>query len=141
VKKNVKKPKEEVINVRLTTEQKQSLELAAASEGMGLSTWLLRLGIVERVTALYTYTCELCGPFAVYARKSPENETLVTVPATGTLPYEVITAGGSSGRLTDVLAITSAASSQRGRRFQSTLASRSSKTPVPMKKTGAAAIM
>ena len=33
----------------------------------------------------------------------------VTVPATGTLPYEVITAGGSSGRLTDVLAINSVA--------------------------------
>jgi hypothetical protein len=33
----------------------------------------------------------------------------VTVPATGTLPYEVITAGGSSGRLTDVRVINSVA--------------------------------
>lgn len=47
-KQNVTDQKEEVINVRLTKEQKKMLKEAAASEGMGLSTWLLRLGLVER---------------------------------------------------------------------------------------------
>lgn len=45
-KKNVRAPKEEVINVRMTTQQKETLDAAAASEGLGLSTWLLRLGLV-----------------------------------------------------------------------------------------------
>jgi uncharacterized protein (DUF1778 family) len=45
-KKNVRAPKEEVINVRMTTQQKATLDAAAAGEGLGLSTWLLRLGLV-----------------------------------------------------------------------------------------------
>ena len=45
-KKNVKALKDEVINVRMTTEQKKLLEPLAAKEGLGLSTWLLRLGLV-----------------------------------------------------------------------------------------------
>lgn len=46
-KKNVKTTKEEVINVRLTKEQKTSLEAVAAREGLGLSTWLLHVGLLE----------------------------------------------------------------------------------------------
>jgi len=46
-KKNVKEPKEEVVNVRLTTSQKNELSAAAASEGLGLSTWLLQAGLVK----------------------------------------------------------------------------------------------
>lgn len=45
-----KVPKEEVVNVRCTSAQKTALEAAAAKEGMGLSTWLLRLGLVEERT-------------------------------------------------------------------------------------------
>lgn len=45
-KKNVKKPKEEVINIRCTTEQKTMLETIASHEGLGLSTWLLHVGIL-----------------------------------------------------------------------------------------------
>jgi len=45
-KKNVRGPKEEVINVRMTKQQKETLDAAAANEGLGLSTWLLRLGLV-----------------------------------------------------------------------------------------------
>ena len=44
---NVKEPKEEVVNVRLTTSQKHELSVAAASEGLGLSTWLLQAGLVK----------------------------------------------------------------------------------------------
>jgi uncharacterized protein (DUF1778 family) len=43
----VKEPKEEVVNVRLTTSQKNELSVAAASEGLGLSTWLLQAGLVK----------------------------------------------------------------------------------------------
>jgi hypothetical protein len=50
IKKNVKKPKEEVINVRLTKEQKTLLEDVAARQGMGLSTWLLHLGLADAQT-------------------------------------------------------------------------------------------
>jgi uncharacterized protein (DUF1778 family) len=46
-KKNTKIPKEEVINVRLTTQQKTTLETVAAREGLGLSTWLLHVGLLE----------------------------------------------------------------------------------------------
>lgn len=46
-KKNVKNLKEEVINVRLTKEQKAMLEEVAARQGMGLSTWLLHLGLED----------------------------------------------------------------------------------------------
>lgn len=42
-----KETKEETVNVRCTTTQKTRLETAAATEGMGVSTWLLRLGLVE----------------------------------------------------------------------------------------------
>ena len=42
----VVKRKESVINVRMTDEQKEVLEGAAAREGLGLSTWLLHLGLV-----------------------------------------------------------------------------------------------
>jgi uncharacterized protein (DUF1778 family) len=45
-KQNTRDPKEEVVNVRLTTKQKAALDAAAAREGLGLSTWLLRLGII-----------------------------------------------------------------------------------------------
>jgi len=44
-KKNVKKPKEDIINVRCTTDQKNLLESIAASEGLGVSTWLLHTGL------------------------------------------------------------------------------------------------
>jgi hypothetical protein len=46
-KKNTKLPKDEVINVRLTAEQKVQLEAVATSQGMGLSTWLLHLGLAD----------------------------------------------------------------------------------------------
>jgi uncharacterized protein (DUF1778 family) len=44
-KKVTKEPKEEVVNVRLTTSQKTTLETIAAREGLGLSTWLLHEGL------------------------------------------------------------------------------------------------
>lgn len=44
-KKSVKPLKEEVINVRCTTEQKERLETTASSKGLGISTWLLYLGL------------------------------------------------------------------------------------------------
>jgi len=43
--KNVKSPKEEVINVRCTSQQKALLEAIAAREGLGVSTWLLHVGL------------------------------------------------------------------------------------------------
>jgi len=45
IKKNVKAPKEEVINVRCTSQQKQMLETIASKEGLGVSTWLLHEGL------------------------------------------------------------------------------------------------
>jgi len=42
---NVKEPKEEVVNVRLTSSQKEKLAGVAARKGMGLSTWLLFLAL------------------------------------------------------------------------------------------------
>lgn len=39
-------PKEEVINVRCTLRQKDELEKVAAREGLGLSTWLLHVGLL-----------------------------------------------------------------------------------------------
>ena len=46
MKKNVKTPKEEIINVRCTVQQKAQLEAVAAREGLGLSTWLLHIGLL-----------------------------------------------------------------------------------------------
>lgn len=46
-KKNVRVPKEEVINVRMTAQQKATLDAAAANEGLGLSTWLLQAGLIK----------------------------------------------------------------------------------------------
>lgn len=43
---NQRAQKDEVVNVRMTIEQKKLLEPLAAKEGLGLSTWLLRLGLV-----------------------------------------------------------------------------------------------
>ena len=45
--KNAKLPKEENINVRCTTQQKELLESVASSEGLGASTWLLHVGLRE----------------------------------------------------------------------------------------------
>jgi uncharacterized protein (DUF1778 family) len=39
-------PKEEVVNLRCTTQQKKMLESVAAREGLGLSTWLLHVGLL-----------------------------------------------------------------------------------------------
>jgi uncharacterized protein (DUF1778 family) len=47
MKKNVREPKEEVVNVRLTKRQKVALDAAAAKEGMGLSTWLLQAALLK----------------------------------------------------------------------------------------------
>lgn len=47
MKKNVRVPKEEVINVRMTKEQKDTLEAIAVRQGLGLSTWLLHLGLAD----------------------------------------------------------------------------------------------
>ena len=46
-KKSAKAPKEEVVNVRLTKQQKTALEEIATRQGMGLSTWLLHLGLSD----------------------------------------------------------------------------------------------
>ena len=40
-KKNVKVAKEEVVNVRMTAQQKTLLESIAAREGLGVSSWML----------------------------------------------------------------------------------------------------
>ena len=45
-KKNQKKTKASVVNVRCTDQQKASLEMVAAREGLGLSTWLLHVGLL-----------------------------------------------------------------------------------------------
>lgn len=50
MKKNKKLPKEEVIGVRCTTEQKKLLEAVAAQEGLGASSWLLHVGLREAQT-------------------------------------------------------------------------------------------
>jgi uncharacterized protein (DUF1778 family) len=44
-KKNVKLLKEHMISVRCTEPQRELLESVAASEGLGLSTWLLHVGL------------------------------------------------------------------------------------------------
>ena len=44
-KKNVKLLKENVINVRCTDQQRDLLESVASREGLGLSTWLLHVGL------------------------------------------------------------------------------------------------
>lgn len=46
-KKATKPHKEKMINVRCTAEQKSSLESAAARTGLGVSPWLLLLGLRE----------------------------------------------------------------------------------------------
>jgi len=46
VAKNVRTSKEQVINIRCTTQQKTTLETVAAREGLGLSTWLLHVGLL-----------------------------------------------------------------------------------------------
>jgi len=46
MKKHQKNGKEEVVNVRMTTDQKKTLVEMAEREGLGLSTWLLRTGLV-----------------------------------------------------------------------------------------------
>ncbi|KKL97659.1 hypothetical protein LCGC14_1832340 [marine sediment metagenome] len=38
--------KTEVISIKCTEQQKAALEVVAAREGLGLSTWVLRLGLV-----------------------------------------------------------------------------------------------
>jgi hypothetical protein len=43
--KNAKAPKEEIISVRCTSQQKVALEAIAAREGLGVSTWLLHVGL------------------------------------------------------------------------------------------------
>ena len=43
---NKKVQKDDQINIRCTSQQKAIIERAAQSEGMGASTWLLRLGLV-----------------------------------------------------------------------------------------------
>jgi len=43
--KNVKLLKEHVINVRCTSPQRELLESVAAREGLGISTWLLHVGL------------------------------------------------------------------------------------------------
>jgi hypothetical protein len=45
-KKNAKLLKEHVVNVRCTEQQKETIENAASSEGLGASTWLLQLGLL-----------------------------------------------------------------------------------------------
>lgn len=47
MKKNKKLPKEKVIGVRCTIDQKKLLEAVAAREGLGASTWLLHVGLRE----------------------------------------------------------------------------------------------
>jgi hypothetical protein len=37
--------KEEMVPIRMTTEQKETLAAYARASGMGLSTWLLHLGL------------------------------------------------------------------------------------------------
>jgi uncharacterized protein (DUF1778 family) len=44
-KKSVKAQKEHNINVRCTEEQKELLEGIASREGLGVSTWLLHVGL------------------------------------------------------------------------------------------------
>lgn len=46
-KKKNKSTKESVINVRCTEQQKTMLEKIASREGLGISTWLLHIGLVE----------------------------------------------------------------------------------------------
>ena len=43
--KNKLVPKNEIINIRCTNEQKAVIEKTAWSEGLGASTWLLQLGL------------------------------------------------------------------------------------------------
>ena len=46
-KKNVKVAKEEVVNVRMTAQQKATLEAVATRQGLGVSTWLLHIGLLR----------------------------------------------------------------------------------------------
>ena len=47
IKKNTKIAKKEIVNVRLTAQQKLLLNEVAVRQGMGLSTWLLHLGLAD----------------------------------------------------------------------------------------------
>ncbi len=51
-KKNVRTPKDEVINVRMTKQQKATLEAIAAREGLGLSTWILQAALSKAFSAV-----------------------------------------------------------------------------------------
>ncbi len=42
---NTRAPKEHNINIRCTEEQKELLEAIASREGLGVSTWLLHVGL------------------------------------------------------------------------------------------------
>lgn len=45
-KKSEKTTKDSVVNVRCTGQQKAALEAVAAREGLGVSTWLLHVGLL-----------------------------------------------------------------------------------------------
>ena len=45
-KKNAKESKDAIVNVRCTSKQKSALEAVAAREGLGVSTWLLHVGLL-----------------------------------------------------------------------------------------------
>lgn len=47
---NKRVQKEKVFNVRCTEEQKELLDEVAARQGMGISTWLLHLGLADAQT-------------------------------------------------------------------------------------------
>lgn len=44
--------REEILRVRATTEQKNVIEAAAKASGIGVSSWLLQLGLREAKSAL-----------------------------------------------------------------------------------------
>lgn len=45
--KKTREAKEAVVNVRLTAQQKATLEAVAAREGLGLSTWILQAALLK----------------------------------------------------------------------------------------------
>lgn len=45
-KKNTKVAKEAVVNIRCTAQQKLRLETVATRDGLGVSTWLLHVGLL-----------------------------------------------------------------------------------------------
>ena len=77
--------------------------------GMGRLTTLFGSGFIEADTTVRFGDVEVvdAGPATddgidVYDWNSQNNRIAVTAPADGTLPYEVITSGGSSGQAADV---------------------------------------